>query len=149
MTTTGLSLEYIVLRCADLERSRAFYEALGLVLVPEQHGQGARHYSCAIGEIVLELYPLSAGSTSGVRLGFRVPDVAVAVEAATSVGGEVVRVASAGSSPSALLRDPDGHEVALRGLLQATDAALAAYEGEHGEITDAELAAVERKWPRG
>jgi hypothetical protein len=32
---------------------------------------------------------------------------------------------------------------------QAMEAALDAYEVEHGVITDAELATVRRKWPRG
>lgn len=114
---TGVELEYVVLRCADLERSRAFYEALGLVLVAEQHGQGAPHYSCTVGRIVLELYPQSGRATSGARLGFRVANVAATVEAMKGVGADVVRVATAGASPSALLRDPDGHEIALQGSL--------------------------------
>jgi catechol 2,3-dioxygenase-like lactoylglutathione lyase family enzyme len=39
------TLDHVVLRCADLERSRAFYEALGLTVVPEQHGAGPAHFS--------------------------------------------------------------------------------------------------------
>ena len=111
----GVELEYVVLRCADLDRSRVFYEALGLVLVAEQHGQGAPHYSCTVGRIVLELYPQSGRATSGARLGFRVADVAATVEVLKSMGAEVVRVATAGASPSALLHDPDGHEIILQG----------------------------------
>jgi lactoylglutathione lyase len=112
MTSSSLVLEYVVLRCAHLERSRAFYEALGVHLVDEQHGSGARHYSCRLGKVVLELYPLIARPTSGVRLGLRVANVGTVVEAVKGVG-EVVGVKGSGASASAVLRDPDGHEIAI------------------------------------
>ena len=108
-----IQLDHVVLRCRDLERSRAFYAALGLQLVPEQHGRGRPHYSCSVGGVVMELYPLSGQESAGVRLGFRVPSVRLTVEAAERVGAEVVRVAAAGAAPSAVLRDPDGHEIAI------------------------------------
>jgi len=63
------SLAYVVLRCADLERSRGFYEALGLRLSAEQHGKGPKHYASNVGGVVLELYPLAGNLTSGLRLG--------------------------------------------------------------------------------
>jgi catechol 2,3-dioxygenase-like lactoylglutathione lyase family enzyme len=105
-------LEYVVLRCADMERSRAFYEALGLHLVDEQHGSGARHYSCRLRNVVLELYPLAARPTSGVRLGIQVPNLEATVEAVRAIGA-VVRMNGSGATASAVLRDPDGHEIAV------------------------------------
>ncbi|HEX2731005.1 MAG TPA: hypothetical protein VHM70_05345 [Polyangiaceae bacterium] len=39
-----LNLALLVLRCQDLERSRQFYAALGLVFTSEQHGSGPVHY---------------------------------------------------------------------------------------------------------
>jgi catechol 2,3-dioxygenase-like lactoylglutathione lyase family enzyme len=61
VTVSAITL--IVLRCADVERAREFYETLGLTLVAEQHGAGPRHYSTTIGRTVLELYPrLRAGN---------------------------------------------------------------------------------------
>src|SRR5262245_15143122 len=113
MNSTRPRLGYIVLRCGDLGLSRAFYQALGLELVPEQHGRGARHYSCSLGDLVLELYAATEANTSGLRLGFRVENVSAAVEAARHAGGAIVRVDSGPSPTSAVLRDPDGHEVAL------------------------------------
>jgi lactoylglutathione lyase len=107
------ALAYLVLRCRDLERSRAFYEAIGLRLELEQHGRGAQHYSCTLGEVVLELYPLSEKPTSGLRLGLRVPSVAAILESVRRLGAEVLRVDESGGAPSAVLRDPDGHEVSL------------------------------------
>src|SRR5688572_31766108 len=90
--TPGGCLEYVVLRCADLERSRTFYEALGLRLVHEQHGRGQAHYSSDLGQVVLELYPLSGRPSSGVRLGIRVSGLATIIEAMKRIGAEIVRI---------------------------------------------------------
>lgn len=110
--TPHLALEYIVLRCADLERSRAFYEALGFKPVSEQHGTGARHYVCDLGGVVVELYPTATPQTSNLRLGLRVAALGAVVDALTTIGASIVRVDAAGTS--ALVRDPDGHEIALQ-----------------------------------
>lgn len=110
--TDGLDLEYVVLRCADLERSRSFYEAIGLRFVAEQHGRGARHYSCAVGAVVIELYPLRDKPSSGVRLGLRVTSIDPVMEALKGLGAEIVRADD--TERSAVLRDPDGHEISLR-----------------------------------
>jgi catechol 2,3-dioxygenase-like lactoylglutathione lyase family enzyme len=112
--TTLPVLEYLVLRSADLERSRTFYEAMGLQLTEEQHGTGARHYACALGGgFVLELYPLDGRATSGLRLGLTVRKVGSTVEAIRRVDGEILRVDLDVATPSALVRDPDGHDIAL------------------------------------
>lgn len=105
------NLTLLVLRCRDLEASRRFYEALGLVLVPERHGTGPAHYSCQLGPTVLELYP-TTGPTSQVRLGIAVPDVVAAVEAIRAMGDRVEREPSA-EPLSGVVRDPDGNPVEL------------------------------------
>jgi catechol 2,3-dioxygenase-like lactoylglutathione lyase family enzyme len=110
MTVSAITL--IVLRCAEVERAREFYEALGLTLVAEQHGAGARHYSTTIGRTVLELYPRRGPETRGARLGFSVSDLAAAVGAVERVGGRVVRTEGA-QPPSAIVEDPDGHTIEL------------------------------------
>jgi catechol 2,3-dioxygenase-like lactoylglutathione lyase family enzyme len=107
------SVSLVVLRCANLELSRAFYAALGLTLISEKHGSGPDHYSCTLGDLVLEFYPLgrSAG-TSGLRIGFRVPSVSVAVAAIRDAKvGEVLSLGDA--PPSAVVQDPDGHKLQL------------------------------------
>src|SRR4051812_20570871 len=109
-----IRLEYVVLRCADLERSRAFYQALGLKLEAEQHGRGAPHYSTKIGEVVVELYPLGEKPSSGLRLGLHVRHLEITVAMLKAVGADIVRADLAASVPSAVIRDPDGHEVAIR-----------------------------------
>jgi lactoylglutathione lyase len=107
------ALEYVVLRCADLERSRSFYEALGLRPEREQHGRGPVHYSCDLGGVVLELYPLGRSRTSGVRLGIRVRSVGETVESLRRIGAAVIRAQTDEQPGSAVVRDPDGHEIAL------------------------------------
>jgi len=103
-------LSYVVLRCADLERSREFYESLGLQLVPEQHGTGSKHYSCDVGGVTLELYPLTGKSTSGLRLGLVVPDLDRVTESLRSHG---MTVTTNESTASATVTDPDGHQLSL------------------------------------
>jgi catechol 2,3-dioxygenase-like lactoylglutathione lyase family enzyme len=102
---SGLTL--VVLRCADLERSRGFYDALGLALMPEQHGAGPRHYSAQVGETVLEFYPDAGGSTRGLRLGLQLTDLAGAISALAEIG-----VVPRPGSP-VTVDDPDGHRIEL------------------------------------
>ena len=68
MNHTKPQLDYIVVRCADIERSREFYNALGLALVREQHGNGTVHYASDLGGAVLELYPSIGQPTAGLRI---------------------------------------------------------------------------------
>jgi lactoylglutathione lyase len=105
--TNVAELSLVVLRCADLERTRRFYEALGLTLTPEQHGSGPRHYSARVGETVVEFYPDVSGSTRGLRLGLRLVDVQAAVSAVAEIGA----VARPGSPLT--IDDPDGHRLEL------------------------------------
>ena len=54
---TNPSLSLLVVRSSRLEASLAFYRALGLSFVEEQHGSGPIHYSTRLGDTVLEIYP--------------------------------------------------------------------------------------------
>ncbi|MFZ5896005.1 MAG: VOC family protein [Myxococcota bacterium] len=109
MTTVKLTL--LVLRCRDLELSRRFYAALGLAFTTEQHGTGPVHYSCRLGTTVVELYQ-AASSTSSVRLGLAVGDLATAVEAVRSVGARVDHEPTA-ERATCIVRDPDDNRVEL------------------------------------
>jgi catechol 2,3-dioxygenase-like lactoylglutathione lyase family enzyme len=106
------ALTLIVLRCADLEQARKFYEALGLALVTEKHGAGPVHYSARVGDTVLELYPQRGAETRGLRLGFQVSDLAAALRLIERTGGKVVRAEPAPDA-SAIVEDPDGHTIEL------------------------------------
>jgi catechol 2,3-dioxygenase-like lactoylglutathione lyase family enzyme len=102
----------VVLRCADLERTREFYETLGLQLVPERHGSGEKHYSSDVGGVVLEFYPFAGKSTSGLRLGLIVPDIGRVIESLRS-RWTTVTMDHSGSAASTTVRDPDGHRIEL------------------------------------
>jgi lactoylglutathione lyase len=110
-------LTLLVLRCPDLELSQRFYTALGLVFTKEQHGTGPVHYSCQLGSTVLELYPANSTSSS-VRLGIAVPDIAAAVESVRSLGFRVDREPTA--EQRCVIRDPHNNPVEL---CQASDEA--------------------------
>jgi len=104
-------LKLLVLRCRDLEASRRFYEALGLLLTTEQHGSGPIHYSCQLGDVLLELYP-GGTCTKALRLGIVVPNVPAATEAIRAHGGHVV-LNQSGAEARALVHDPDENTVEL------------------------------------
>jgi len=116
---TGVAL--LVLRCTDLAKSKAFYEALGLAFQSEKHGAGPAHWSCLIGGTVLELYPASKPLALPERLGFHVVDVRVATAAAASAGGRV-------EGPG-LVVDPDGRKIELTatGTVEASQASWAVW----------------------
>jgi predicted enzyme related to lactoylglutathione lyase len=106
------SLSLLVLRAADLEQTRRFYEALGLAFTREQHGAGPVHYACVLGDVVLELYPRRDPAVADdTRIGLVVDDVAAAITAAVGVGGTVHRALDA--TGRAVLVDPDGRFVDL------------------------------------
>jgi len=110
-----VALNLVVIRSGDLERSAAFYAALGVRLGPERHGSGPPHLAGAVGAVVLEVFPRGeASDTIGVRLGFRVPAVAAAVAAAAAAGGAIVSPPRPGRwGLRAVVADPDGRRVEL------------------------------------
>lgn len=108
------TLTLLVLRCADLEASRRFYSALGLILIAEQHGSGPVHYSCRLGTTVLELYP-ARSTTTTTRLGIALDSVVEALETLRSLGAHIDREPSS-ESCSCIVRDPDGNAVELTQL---------------------------------
>lgn len=103
-------LTSLVLRCSDLERSRTFYEVLGLRFTPEQHETGPRHYSTQLSDTLLELYPQKA-VVAPIRLGLAVDALERRLEALVAAGAVVVSKDLA--ARHALVRDPDGHTLDL------------------------------------
>jgi lactoylglutathione lyase len=101
-------LSYLVLRCADLEISKTWFEALGLSTTREQHQGGPVHYSIAIGDLVLELYPLRERATSGLRIGLHVQEPRMKLKSALLVGGKLLA-----NELTLLVEDPDGHTFEL------------------------------------
>ena len=113
------SLSLIVLRVADLERSVAFYETLGLAFVRHRHGDGPEHHSATLpGGAVFELYPQKPGapSSAGARVGFRIADVDATAAALPDAVLSPPRDSPWGRR--AVLADPDGHRVELTEVIR-------------------------------
>lgn len=105
----------LVLRVADLVKSRRFYEALGLEFVSEQHGKGPEHLAADLGGFVFELYPVGSGaSTAATRIGFALGSLEARVARASESGGQIVKpVSDSRWGRRAVVLDPDGHSVEL------------------------------------
>jgi catechol 2,3-dioxygenase-like lactoylglutathione lyase family enzyme len=95
----------LVLRCRDLQASRAFYEAVGLTFNRHAHAQGPEHYAHESPAFVLELYPApSADYADQTALGFAADDLP-ALHA---------RLAQAGHAPGPIRAQPWGTTFVLR-----------------------------------
>lgn len=87
----------IVLRARDVERTLAFYEALGLRFVQEKHGSGPIHFSSTLGSTVVELYPASKDvepdrrAPGATMVGFTVESLDRALAAAGRMGANLDR----------------------------------------------------------
>lgn len=103
------TLSYVVLDCADLDRSAEFYGALGLRPVRESHGTGPTHLAIDLGGVVLELYPRAAERRAPSRVGIRLANPTAAADAVARLGAAIVER----SAERAVVRDPDGHTIEL------------------------------------
>jgi lactoylglutathione lyase len=115
---SSASLNLVVLRSSDLTRAANFYTLLlGLEFVKHRHGNGPEHFSAELGALVFELYPLvpDGPSTSGTRLGFRVPSLEAALVAVSEPYPNAVLSPPKDSEwgRRAVIADPDGHRVEL------------------------------------
>jgi lactoylglutathione lyase len=117
MTHETVSLRLIVLRTPHLKGLKAFYQALGINLVEEQHGKGPAHHAGKLGETVLELYPLAADDAVAdktTRLGFAVGNLDDVLNGVRTLG--VTVITSPQQTPwglRAVVHDPDGRAVEL------------------------------------
>lgn len=111
-STSGLNL--VVLHATCIERSRAFYAALGLDLEQEKHGSGPTHYAADVGGSVLELYPCVNDSRT-TRIGLRVRSLNESIASLRSALPDVSvkHVVRVGATRACVVRDPDGNAVEL------------------------------------
>ena len=109
-------LRLLVIRTADVDRLRGFYETLGLCFVQEQHGTGPIHFSTQVGQTTLELYPVTQGGAvdASTRLGFAVPNLDQMLAVLAAQGVQVVTPARETEwGRCAVVRDRDGRAVEL------------------------------------
>jgi catechol 2,3-dioxygenase-like lactoylglutathione lyase family enzyme len=108
-------LSFVTLRCKDLDRSCAFFETLGLTSSLIRHKDGSHHFDCKAGEQTIELYPRRRGDTHELRLGFQVNNLGDVLQDLRAQGMEVLQTLGAPVVRYAVVKDPDGHTVELRG----------------------------------
>lgn len=113
-------LNLVVLRASATDASLAFYRALGLSFVEEQHGVGTVHYSCKVGNIVVEIYPgnsdniLDRRNAGATMLGFQVENVERVIESLRIVGAQILTDPQESDwGRRAVVLDPDGRAIEL------------------------------------
>lgn len=113
----GPRVNLLVIRVANLDKSRAFYSRLGLDLEVEKHGRGPIHYSCTITGTVVELYPSSpTHPAGGLRFGLRLPDPVRVIAGLRKAGllADEPKLMKRDPGPSAyVIRDPDHNTIEL------------------------------------
>lgn len=116
---TNLSLNLIVFRTAEVNASLAFYTTIGLKFVQEQHGTGPVHYSCEVGNVVIEIYPGKPGSApdrkvAGATLvGFQVTNLDEILKTLKQNGVEVLTPLQDSLWRRVVVQDPDGRAIEL------------------------------------
>ncbi len=136
-------LNLLVLRCSDLERSRAFYEIFGHLFVKHAHGDGPEHYAAEGRDGVFELYPAgpdTAGDQTG--LGFAVASLETTWQRFTDLGFNPKPVSDKAWGRSFVVRDPDGRRVEVSLARQARKPGFVPSDGSVDRASiDAEYAA--------
>ena len=110
---SGIVLSLVVLRSQNMRDTQLFYQCLlGKEFEEEQHENGPKHYSCLLGEFILEIYPQRTDERGTVQLGFIVDSLEQILDC---VAPEYVRRGPFDTvdGRGLLLRDPDGRLVYL------------------------------------
>jgi predicted enzyme related to lactoylglutathione lyase len=117
--TDGVTLRLLVVKTRHLDRTRTFYQTIGIQFVEERHGDGPVHYAGQASGTTIEVYPWpedGPAPDASVRLGFNVTDIGRVLESLRGLGTPVVtdtRMTPWGYR--AVVRDPDGRAVELYG----------------------------------
>ena len=107
-------LNLIVLRSADIEKTRAFYELLGMTFTRHAHGTGPEHYAHEDERGVFEIYPAKQAADAGDKtgLGFVVTDLAAMHVKLASYQPQAITQNEWGRT--FVVRDPDGRRVEVK-----------------------------------
>jgi catechol 2,3-dioxygenase-like lactoylglutathione lyase family enzyme len=107
-------LNLLVLRCADIDATRRFYECLGLAFVEHTHPRGPRHYAHEDGELVLELYPAAQAGSDCAGVGVVVEDLSAAAARLTGAGFAPGETAEQPWGRTFVVRDADDRRVEVQ-----------------------------------
>jgi catechol 2,3-dioxygenase-like lactoylglutathione lyase family enzyme len=108
------NLNLLVLRCRDLERSRKFYEVLGLRFVKHAHGNGPEHYSHEDDRGVFELYPATTDGMDSTAIGFATADLHGLHTSFTLAGFSPEEIHEQTWGRTFVVRDPDHRRVEIK-----------------------------------
>jgi len=116
-----MNLASVVLFTGQLERCIAFYRALGVPLEDEDHGDGHVHSAVDLDGVHIAIFPgtgpgpaLPHRATGATFIGFWVPSLGAAKDAAVSLGATLIsdhQTCQWGCR--VVLTDPDGRAVEL------------------------------------
>lgn len=116
-------LNLVVLRCADIERTREFYECFDLEFDRHRHGDGPVHLGTADGwAIIIELYPATEKNPADqCGLGLGVPNLERTAAALRTRGFEPQPFTERPWGLTFVVRDPDGRRVEVKRELGEND----------------------------
>jgi catechol 2,3-dioxygenase-like lactoylglutathione lyase family enzyme len=108
-------LNLLVLRCRDLEATRAFYETFEMEFTMHAHGAGPEHYAHEDERGVFELYPVPEGSPpDNVALGFDVGDLSCIRDRLVQLGYLPEPIRDNPWGRTFVVRDPDRRRVEIK-----------------------------------
>lgn len=110
-----MNLNQITIAVSSLERSIAFYQNLGLVVIVSSPGNNYVRFECPVGGTTFSLHQAKDFLPSGASIYFEVSDVDAAVEALQQKGVafETKPTDQSWLWREAWCRDPDGYRIGI------------------------------------
>lgn len=108
-----MSLNFITLYAAQLDRIIDIYAALGLSFKIEQHGNGPVHFSYSTRDIIIEIYPAGEhAAAESIMLGFTVKNLKSVKDLLLERGVTVLKdIDIANGTTRMILQDMDGRRI--------------------------------------
>jgi lactoylglutathione lyase len=109
-------LNLVVLRSADIEAARSFYECFDMGFQRHRHGQGPEHYAAEHDDIVFEIYPAAGqAEPDSAGLGFVVADLRATTARLCDAGYTPGEISTNAWGTTFVVRDSDGRRVEVQG----------------------------------
>ena len=111
-----MEIRLIVIRTNDQRKLADFYSLLGLTFDHHKHGNSPLHYSATMGNLVLEIYPLSksqASADKNLRLGFAVDNFEEVIEILKKNSITFTEPTLTDFGFMAIISDPDERKIEL------------------------------------